>query len=167
MRRGAKPAKAVRRKSLANEASSRRQLEKRLAEALEQQTATSEILRVISSSPTHVQPVFDAIAQSAARLCEAQFCHVFQFDGELLHLVAHHGLTPEGAEAVRRAWPMAPSRESAAGRPGRGGGRPAARGHGARADAGQEVRGAARGAHRGPEPGGPGVHVHLHPASSV
>ncbi len=87
-----------------------------LSQALEQQTATGEILRVISNSPTDVQPVFDTIAQSAARLCEARFCHVFRFDGGLLHVVAHHGLTPDGAEAVRRAWPMAPSRESAAGR---------------------------------------------------
>jgi signal transduction histidine kinase len=87
-----------------------------LSEALEQQTATGEILRVISNSPTDVQPVFDTIAQSAARLCEAQSCHVFRFDGGLLHFAAYHGLTPDGAEAVRRAWPMAPSRESAAGR---------------------------------------------------
>src|SRR5262245_13019185 len=52
-----------------------------LTESLEQQTATSEILRVISSSPTDVQPVFDSIAQSAMRLCEAQFAAVFRFDG--------------------------------------------------------------------------------------
>ncbi len=87
-----------------------------LTETLEQQTATSEILRVISSSPTDVQPVFDTIAQSAARLCEAQFCFVFRFDGELLHFVAQEGLTPEGVEALHGAWPMAPSVGSAAGR---------------------------------------------------
>src|SRR5262249_45961689 len=67
-----------------------------LTESLEQQTATSEILRVISSSPTDAQPVFDAIAQSAMRLCEAQFSAVFRFDGTLLHFVAHHGWSPEG-----------------------------------------------------------------------
>ena len=59
-------------------------------EALEQLIATSEELGVISSSPT-VQPVFDFIAKSAARLCTAQFCHVFQFDGKLIHQVAMLG----------------------------------------------------------------------------
>jgi signal transduction histidine kinase len=87
-----------------------------LTEALEQQTATGEILRVISSSPTDVQPVFDAIAQSAARLCEAEFCFVHRFDGQLLHLMAHHGVTGEEVEAVRRAWQVTPSRGTAAGR---------------------------------------------------
>ena len=87
-----------------------------LTETLEQQTATGEILRVISSSPTDVQPVFDTIARSAARLCDAQFCHVFRFDGELLHFVAQHGLTPEGLDGMRRAWPRALDPGSAAGR---------------------------------------------------
>src|ERR1700730_6647242 len=54
-----------------------------LNEALEQQTATSDILRILSSSLTDAQPVFDTIAKSAARLCKAQFCLVFRFDGEL------------------------------------------------------------------------------------
>jgi GAF domain-containing protein/HAMP domain-containing protein len=72
-----------------------------LTEALEHQTATAEILRVISASPTDVQPVFDSIAQSAARLCEAQFCFVYRFDGERLHFVAHHGVSDEGAETAR------------------------------------------------------------------
>jgi GAF domain-containing protein len=87
-----------------------------LTEAREQQTATSQVLRVISSSPTDVQPVFDAIAQSARRLCDAAFCAVLRFDGQLLHFVAHHGLTAEGVEAARRAFPRAPDRGSAAGR---------------------------------------------------
>ena len=61
-----------------------------LTESLEQQTATSEILRVISSSPTDVQPVFDTIVESAVRLCDGVFTTVFRFDGDLIHVVAHH-----------------------------------------------------------------------------
>ena len=87
-----------------------------LMESLGHQSATVEILRVISGSPTDVQPVFDTIAKNAARLCEAQFCFVFRFDGELLHFMAHQGVTAEGVEAVRRGYPMAPSRGSAAAR---------------------------------------------------
>lgn len=85
-------------------------------EALEQQTATSEILRVISTSPTDVQPVFNTIALSGARLCDAQFCHVFRYDGELLYFVAYHRLEAEGVEAVRAMFPAPPDRGSAAGR---------------------------------------------------
>src|SRR5499427_576222 len=82
-----------------------------LSEALEQQTATSEILRVISSSPTDVQPVFETIAANALRLCTANFSAVFRFDGELIHLAALHNMeNPEGAEALRRAFPAAPGR---------------------------------------------------------
>ncbi|HEY7141532.1 MAG TPA: GAF domain-containing protein, partial [Methylomirabilota bacterium] len=93
-----------------------RRLLRDLTKSLEQQTATGEILRVISSSPTDVQPVFDTIARSALQLCDGNYCFVFRFDGELLHLAAHHGASPEGAEALRRAWPMPPSGGSAAGR---------------------------------------------------
>jgi signal transduction histidine kinase len=90
--------------------------EAQLAEQLEQQTATSEVLGVISSSPIDVQPVFDMIAESAVRLCDGQFCAVFRFDGELIHFVAQYGLTPEGVEAYRQAWPAPPKRTSAIGR---------------------------------------------------
>src|SRR5215475_8291573 len=64
-------------------------LRRALGEALEQQTATSEILRVISQSPTDVQPVFDAIVASSVRLCAAKFGVVFRFDGDTLSFVAH------------------------------------------------------------------------------
>src|SRR5712692_113580 len=87
-----------------------------LQESLEYQTATSEILRIISSSPNDAQPVFDTIARSTARLCRAQFCHVFRFDGELIHFAASHGVRPEGVEAMQSVYPMAPGRGSAASR---------------------------------------------------
>ena len=88
-----------------------------LTEALEQQTATSEILRVISSSPTDVQPVFETIAANALRLCAATFSAVFRFDGDLIHLAALHNLSnPEGAEALRRAFPAPPGRSGSVAR---------------------------------------------------
>ena len=85
-----------------------------LQELLEYQTATSDVLNAISRSPTDVQPVFDMIANSAARLCKGRFCHVFQFDGELIHFVAHHGLDEQAREQIRAQYPLPPSRASAA-----------------------------------------------------
>ena len=79
-------------------------------EALEQQTATAEILRVIASSPTDLQPVFDTIVRSAVKLCDGLFSALFQFDGELLHLVAHHNYTREALEAAHGVYPARPSR---------------------------------------------------------
>jgi GAF domain-containing protein/CheY-like chemotaxis protein len=87
-----------------------------LTEALEQQTATAEILRVISSSPTDVQPVFDTIVNSAPRLCGASFCSLYRFDGELLHLVAHYNVGGETLELLRRVYPMRPTRQHVSGR---------------------------------------------------
>ena len=93
-----------------------------LTEALEQQTATGDILGVISSSPTDVQPVFDAIARSAVRLCDGVGCAVVRFDGTLMHLVAQHTAEPElgwgaaGRATVRARFPMAPHRGLANGR---------------------------------------------------
>jgi GAF domain-containing protein/CheY-like chemotaxis protein/anti-sigma regulatory factor (Ser/Thr protein kinase) len=83
-----------------------------LTEALEQQTATSEMLRVISHSQTDVQPVFDTIAVNSVRLCAASFSMVFRFDGELMHIVAHHNLGEEAVAALHRQWPMRPNRKS-------------------------------------------------------
>ena len=70
-----------------------------LKESLEQQAATAEVLRTISSSPSSAQPVFDMIARCAKQLCDGEFCAVFRFEGELIHLVAHHGISAEGAIA--------------------------------------------------------------------
>ena len=100
-----------------------RDLEKRLAEALqreqvlvEQQTATAEILSVISSSPTDVQPVFDTITQNALELCGAASSLLTTFDGELLHLAALANVRPGVADSLRRVYPMRPGRGAAGAR---------------------------------------------------
>src|SRR5262249_4053408 len=65
-----------------------------LAEARDQQAATAEILRAISGSPTDLHYVFAEIAASAARLCDAHDGVIFQAEGDLFRLVAHHGPIP-------------------------------------------------------------------------
>ncbi|MET0167806.1 MAG: GAF domain-containing protein [Vicinamibacterales bacterium] len=82
-------------------------------ERLEQQTATSEILQVISRSQTDVQPVFDTIASAAYKLCDAQTVTVFRFDGKLLHVAALAVATPQAAELIRSLYPRPPGRETA------------------------------------------------------
>jgi two-component system NtrC family sensor kinase len=71
---------------------------------------------VISSSPTDIQPVFDAIVRSAVKLCNGLFGAVFQFDGERLHLVAHHNLTAAALDAFRHVFPRRPDRSTFSGR---------------------------------------------------
>src|SRR5215475_367871 len=140
----AKAKLAIARKSPENEGSRVRDLEKRLAETLgelqtrdrelaeareqltaahaqvseshEQQVATSEILRVISSSPTDLQPVFDTIVRSAVRLCDGLYSYMGRFDGELIHFAAHHNYTPDGLRTAQQMYPMRPSREHLSGR---------------------------------------------------
>ena len=87
-----------------------------LSESLEQQTATSDVLRVISSSPTNVQPVFDAIAESAVRLCDGQFSFVVRFDGKVMDFASCCGLSAEGLDAFQSILPMPASEHTAAGR---------------------------------------------------
>ena len=84
-----------------------------LNESLEQQTATAEILRVISGSPTDVAPIFDTIAESAWRLCAATRAAVYRFDGALVHFVAHHGYPDEALAIVRTRSPSPPDRSLA------------------------------------------------------
>ena len=81
-----------------------------LNKALEQQTATSDVLRIIAKSPQSVQPVFDAIVANAARLCDATFSAVATFDGELLHLVALNKMSPKEMAAYNTLFPRRPNR---------------------------------------------------------
>jgi signal transduction histidine kinase len=87
-----------------------------VSEALEQQTATAEILRVISSSPTDVRPVFDTIVQNARRLCGADSAGVLTYDGQLLQIESLDNDDLERADALRRAYPRPANREHATGR---------------------------------------------------
>src|SRR5207237_85658 len=75
-------------------------------------TATAEILRVISASPTDLQPTFDAIAERATTLCGAVSGGVFRFDGSLIHFAAHYGWDQEELQATRSAFPMPPGQGS-------------------------------------------------------
>ena len=78
-----------------------------LRESLEQQTATSEVLRVISSSPSELPPVFEAMLRNAVRICDANFGNVFRWDGTALNLVAAQNTPPAYSEARRRS-PLRP-----------------------------------------------------------
>jgi len=96
---------------VAEKSAAQTEAENALSKALEQQTATGEILRVIAGAQSDPQPVFDTIAASALRLCGATWSAVTRFDGELIHLAALHNLSdPVGIEALRRAFPRPPSR---------------------------------------------------------
>jgi len=83
-----------------------------LSEALEQQTATSEVLRVISSSPGHLESVFEAMLQNATRICEAKFGTMYLREGDAFRAVALHNAPPAFAEARKRA-PIRPGPNAA------------------------------------------------------
>src|SRR5215813_10115071 len=87
-----------------------------LTEALGQQTATSEILRVISQSQRDVQPVFQAIAANARRLCGGTSAWVVAFDDELMRVVAADSTSPTALAALRQLYPLEPSHGSVTGR---------------------------------------------------
>jgi class 3 adenylate cyclase len=74
-----------------------------LTEALEQQTATSEVLQVISGSPSDLEPVFAAMLEKAVRICDAKFGSILRWDNEAAHLVATHNAPPAFTEARRRS----------------------------------------------------------------
>jgi signal transduction histidine kinase len=92
------------------------EVRRELVEAREQQTATSEILGVISRSPTNVGPIFDAIVKSAVRLCDGVYSAAATFDGELLHLVANYNYTPDVARLTQEMYPRRPDRQQMFGR---------------------------------------------------
>ncbi|MDE1974744.1 MAG: GAF domain-containing protein, partial [Hyphomicrobiales bacterium] len=86
-----------------------------LTESLEQQTATSNVLRVISSSPGDLGPVFSSMLENAARICDANFGNIYRWDGEALHLVATHN-TPAAFTHTRQREPIYPAVNAAFGR---------------------------------------------------
>ena len=121
---------AAARKSLRNEVTKRRALQKQnvrlfqelqaknreLTTALDQQTATSEILRVISGAQVDVQPVFETITRNAARLCDGLLSAVILYDGTTLDVASHHRFTDEMLAASRRSYPRPPTERSSVGR---------------------------------------------------
>ena len=80
-----------------------------LSESLEQQTATSEVLKVISSSPGELEPVFHAMLENATRICEANFGTLYRFEGNAFHLAAQVDTPPEYAEFLRQRGPFQPT----------------------------------------------------------
>ena len=86
-----------------------------LTELLEQQTATSQVLQVISRSSGDLEPVFASMLENAARICDGKFGNIFRWDGESLHLVATYN-TPPAFFELRRRSPLRPSAENPIGR---------------------------------------------------
>ncbi len=86
-----------------------------LKQSLQEQTATSEVLRVISSSPGDLDPVFETMLENAVRICHADFGNIYRWDGDALHLVATRNTPPAFAEARRRS-PFRPTASDPVGR---------------------------------------------------
>ena len=95
-----------------------------LRESLQQQTATADVLKVISSSPGALEPVFNAMLESSVRICEAKFGQLYRFDGRAFHLAAGIDIPPDYAEFLEEAWtipatvrqPTRPGHEDEAGK---------------------------------------------------
>src|SRR5512138_1873485 len=110
-----RPTYADLRQQLADSANELQDCKRQLTEALEQQTASSDVLRVIASSPTELQPVLDTVVANAVRLAGAKKGHILLYDGELLRLAAHYNESPEEV-AIQRDMPVRPVPESLNGR---------------------------------------------------
>src|SRR5262249_44805911 len=82
-----------------------------LSESLEQQTATSEVLKIISSSPGELERVFDSMLENATRICEAKFGTLYLYKGDAFYAEAFHNAPPAFIEA-RKNRPLHPNRES-------------------------------------------------------
>jgi signal transduction histidine kinase len=80
-----------------------------LTESLEQQTATTDVLKVISSSPSELEPVFETMLENAVRICGAKFGTAYRREGDTFHLLAMHGVPTAVAEALRRDGPRRPA----------------------------------------------------------
>jgi GAF domain-containing protein len=102
------PTAAARRAKEAAAETSVARLTRELNEAREQQAATSEVLRVISSSPGELEQVFQAMLENVSRICEAKFGTLYRFDGGIFNLAADVGTPTEYAEFLRRRGPFQP-----------------------------------------------------------
>jgi hypothetical protein len=93
-------------KTTRRRAPSATELQKQLTEALEQQAATSEVLKIISSSSGELEPLFQAMLEKATRICDARFGTLFRFDGSAFYLAAEVGTPPKLAEVISRHVPF-------------------------------------------------------------
>lgn len=91
-------------------------LELELSQALEQQSATSEILRVISTSRADARAVFEIIVRNTVVLCGSLFANVYRFDGEVLHFVTSHNVGPDFVDLLKAKYPMRPDDSQVTGR---------------------------------------------------
>ncbi|MGC1927265.1 MAG: histidine kinase, partial [Pseudolabrys sp.] len=107
-RRDAPKAARGRSSLAANKETSAAQLARELKEAREQQTATADVLKVISTSPGELEPVFNAMLANATRICEATFGVLFLFEGDAWRAVALHGAAPPSFIEARRRYPVLP-----------------------------------------------------------
>jgi GAF domain-containing protein len=109
-----KPKSGERKTSKPNSEAARQKNLLRAAE--DRQAATAEILKVIASSPSDVQPVFDVIVERAVQLCGARMGRVYRYDGELIQMVGGYGLTAPGHDSARRPFPRPASDDTIVGR---------------------------------------------------